>query len=108
MTSSLLLQQASSVMGRQEIDVRPVDELRGRDAERCHQGVSLLDASLRNLALGQDHLELEKVAKLLDPVQVDARSADEVERAVFAHAPSSTVGERQRFAQRVGGGGRGD
>src|SRR5215475_585843 len=86
----------------EKIDVGALDELVLGEAERRHQAARLLDARARAFALGQDHLELEKVAQALDAVQVHARPAHEVQGAVLAHAPGCAVRHRQHLAQRIG------
>jgi Winged helix-turn helix len=73
-----------------------------------HQVVRLLHALLSSLAFCQLHFEFEKVPEVLDPIQVDTRSANTIQRAVFAHAPHLTMGKRQRLAQGVRRCGRSD
>src|SRR4029450_9408248 len=75
-----------------------------RDAERRHDPVGLCDAGLRWLPLREDDLELEEVPEVLDPVEVDARPSDQIERAMLADASGAAIGERKRLAQGIGRG----
>jgi hypothetical protein len=73
----------------------------GGDAERGHEAVGFLDACLRALALREDDFQLEEMPQVLDTIEVDARSSNEVQGAMLADAPCLTVGERERLAERI-------
>ena len=93
---------------RKKINVGPLKELCDGNAQGSHQGVHFLNAWLSTLAFGQHHFEFEKVPEILNSIQVDTRSTNTIERAVFAYAPSFTVCKRQRLAQGVRRGSRSD
>jgi len=93
---------------RKEINVGPRKKLCDGNAQGRHQVVRFLNACLWTLACGQHHCACEKVSEVLNPLQVDARSANTVQRAVLAYAPRFAVGKRSRFAQGVRRGGRRD
>src|SRR5262245_1944748 len=90
-TAAIAARQRRGRRPRQEVEVGALDELIGRDSQRCHEAMSLGHARLTQFALGQDDLKLQEVSEMLDAIEVNARPADQVEGATFADAPDLPV-----------------
>jgi hypothetical protein len=92
---------AVAVNGVKHIDIRPVNELRRVDVEFLHEIVELANTAGRRFIDAEDGFQLEKVTQPLDFVEVHARPADEIQRAVFYDPADLAIGLRQQLPQRV-------
>jgi hypothetical protein len=77
----------------EQIDVCVFDELSEVDAERGHEAACLLDAPFGLLSLRKNDLELEEIAEVLDPIEVNPGTSDKIEDTTLADAPRSAIGE---------------
>ena len=88
----LAVAELGSVLSEQ-IDVRTLDKLGRFDAQFCHERSSFLNNNRDRLILFQDDLKLQEVAETFDAIQVHARSADNVERALLHDTADLAVRE---------------
>jgi hypothetical protein len=76
--------------------------LRGLNSEAIHERTCLANARFGRLVVDQHDFELEKMAQVLDAVQVNAGTSNQEESAVFADTTDLSVGQRKRFTKCLG------
>ncbi len=62
---------------REQVDIGALNQLRWKYPQLLHEVVGLIDASDHGFPIGQHDFELQKLSQAFNPVEVDARSADE-------------------------------
>ena len=92
-----LFPEASALLGEDQVEVSAVDQLRGLDSQRMHELTRFANSGFGRLIVHQHDFEFEKVPEPFDPVEVDARAANQEESAVFADTTDLSVGQRKRF-----------
>src|SRR5690606_29531151 len=66
-----------------------------------HQFVGLLNACLYRLVIAKHHFQLEKLAQIVDPIEMNSGTANHVERSLLHHATDDAMGEAKRLAKRL-------
>ena len=75
----------------EQIDVRTLEKLGRFYAQFCHERLSFLNNNRDRFIFFNDDLKLQEVAETFDAIQVHARSADNVERALLHDAADLAV-----------------
>src|SRR6187397_3699135 len=91
--------QPSTPLRQQQSEVCTLDQLRGLNSETIHEVTRFANALLGGFVVHQHDFELEKMAQVLDAVQVNAGTSDQEESAVFADTTDLSVGQRKRFTK---------
>ena len=89
-----------------EVNICVLNQLRRLYTEPRHEFVSLTHTGFGRLVFFQHDLKLKEVTQTSNPVEMDARSSNQKQRAVLLHTAGLTIGQSQRLSQslRRGGG----
>src|SRR6187402_391001 len=90
----LLLGNGECPHFQHQVEVGALDQLRGLNSEALHELTRFANADFGGFPVLQHDFELEKMAKVLDAVQVNAGTSNQEESAVFADATDLSIGQR--------------
>ena len=85
---------SSALLRQQQIEVGAFDQLRRLNSEAIHEVTRFANALVGGFVAHQHDFELEKMAQVLDAVQVNAGTSNQEESAVFADTTDLSVGQR--------------